>query len=366
MMNFRVSPELNDTWEPWMGEKSSHQLLYSSPTSRGRALRMHRPPIRASPASKQAKASSAATSGAAEAGVTPGTSSSISDTVNAFFAKHKGLDPTNLTARTPLGLTALQVACKENQLAVMVWLAEQAGGGAGCGGPADGAGRKRRFVSERSHTGQTCLHFAAQKRLLPVMRWLVANGADARAANDEGSRPFHLAAMAGSVEAMEVLLLAGAGRDAAAPDAAGNVPIRWAAEGGHLAAMGWLLRHGGLAVPVGPILEHSGARDEEAEEALSFEVVARALYSTSARDGYCSNPVDVSVDAGAVAMAFGDGACPTRTAAREALRRSCVAALDARDRFVALFLFGATGRSGSTSLAALEALAGPKVCGHRP
>lgn len=61
------------------------------------------------------------------------------------------------------------------------------------------------IVNTYTLSGLTSLHFAVFKGHRDVAEWLVANGADCQAVDGSGRLPVHLAALAGSVELLELL-----------------------------------------------------------------------------------------------------------------------------------------------------------------
>lgn len=66
-------------------------------------------------------------------------------------------------------------------------------------------------IDTRDASGQTLLHYAARNGRLPTLRWLLDRGANHSAqATDTGATPLMLAAQSGAVEAVVLLLDAGA------------------------------------------------------------------------------------------------------------------------------------------------------------
>lgn len=360
-------------WEPWMGEKIAPAWMGDAARDPGR-----RPVIQGKPTPRPPAAA------ATPPGGTRLDAASDADAL-AFLARQPGLDPANVRARQPglKGWCAMHVACRAGHLPLMRWLATH-------GAKAD--------LDATSASGQTPLHVALQQlpARLPHARWLLAQGADARAANGDGDMPLHFAAMAGSVAALELLARYGA-LDASVPDsrahaasahAAAPLPLaggsgppallwlamRWAAGGGHLEAMLWLLERGSLAAqpdpPQAPLRQPQelAARDGDDAESRAAgpgggggEAGEGGAESCRHATGASGAVAQVSpshrlgVDPAAVEAAFGgDG---SRAAAKAALAAHCAAALERERVFRRTFLVGCNGgrREGGASDRSSEA-----------
>jgi len=127
-----------------------------------------------------------------------------------------------------------------------VLCAEERGTGAA---PAEGAGAgAARAVSDgagfvqAADDGTTPLHWAVYRDDLALVKKLLAEGADARAANAYGSTPMSEAAVIGNVEVIKALLKAGA--DVESPNADGQTALMVVARTGNVDAAKVLLKHG--------------------------------------------------------------------------------------------------------------------------
>lgn len=96
--------------------------------------------------------------------------------------------------------------------------------------------------NEKSPTGRTALHEAAERGLVEATRLLLAKGASAIACDLEGVTPLHVAAEHGRLEVAQLLLIAGA--DPNAKDPYHRTPLHYAAEFGHASVARLLLDKG--------------------------------------------------------------------------------------------------------------------------
>jgi len=101
------------------------------------------------------------------------------------------------------------------------------------------------LINMKDTMGRTALYHAAIRQELPMMNLLISNGADPNVAARDGSMPLHVAAEAGSLPAVELLLERGANEK----DAEGKIPLcgsalHWAARAGMLAVVEALVEAG--------------------------------------------------------------------------------------------------------------------------
>jgi len=89
--------------------------------------------------------------------------------------------------------------------------------------------------------GDQAIHFAGCRCNLPVLVWLVSNGADVNAENDNGERPIHYVARLGDTAVLETLVYAGKkygnSVDIHAENAVGAQAIHYAAQEGRIGLM---------------------------------------------------------------------------------------------------------------------------------
>jgi ankyrin repeat protein/L-ascorbate metabolism protein UlaG (beta-lactamase superfamily) len=100
-------------------------------------------------------------------------------------------------------------------------------------------------VNEKDARGRTPLHFACHSGNMEIVTFLIAHGADVKAADPDGFTPLHWAAFAGQADAARALIKAGA--DPNALSAEGVSPLESAFYGRHPEAVDVLLE-GGLKV----------------------------------------------------------------------------------------------------------------------
>ncbi|XP_031788662.1 serine/threonine-protein phosphatase 6 regulatory ankyrin repeat subunit B-like [Nasonia vitripennis] len=84
-------------------------------------------------------------------------------------------------------------------------------------------------LQARDSKGETALHIAVSKGLVPIVEMMLEKGADVQARDLGGQTPLHFAALRGQVQIVEMLLEKGAGVNV--PDESGQTPL-------HVAAMG--------------------------------------------------------------------------------------------------------------------------------
>ena len=101
------------------------------------------------------------------------------------------------------------------------------------------------LVDAKTYAGSTPLLSAARNGHLPVVQCLLAHGARVDAATDDGATPLYWAALRGHLEVVEYLLVHGARVNAAAAD--GTTPLYWAAINGYQPVVECLLAHGARA-----------------------------------------------------------------------------------------------------------------------
>ncbi|CAJ0808136.1 hypothetical protein LMG19083_04661 [Ralstonia psammae] len=104
------------------------------------------------------------------------------------------------------------------------------------------AGWLRGAVREANPDGNSALHYAAEDGQVGVVDWLIAAGADLRAATQHGSTALHWAANGGYVEMVDRLLKADADPRAANQD--GDTALHWAVGSGRVAIVDRLLTAG--------------------------------------------------------------------------------------------------------------------------
>jgi ankyrin repeat protein len=83
----------------------------------------------------------------------------------------------------------------------------------------------------RPDQGRTLLHGASSRGSVNAVSWLLQNGADPNALDEEGRTPLHVCAARNTV-ATVVKLLIGAGSEPNALDASGNTPLDYARKNG--------------------------------------------------------------------------------------------------------------------------------------
>ena len=105
--------------------------------------------------------------------------------------------------------------------------------------------RKGANPNAASPTGETPLHWAAQRDHLSIAAQLIKSGAEAKTTNRYGIPPLILACLRGSASMTELLLKTGAEVNAATPD--GRTPLMVAAQTGKPQALEVLLEHGAQA-----------------------------------------------------------------------------------------------------------------------
>ncbi len=127
-------------------------------------------------------------------------------------------------------------------------------------------------------TGATPLHRAAQAGQLVVARFLLANGADTEAKDQQwgGRTPLHYAAMAGHKAMIELLLSKKA--SVRAVDGSGNTPLHLAAMSGYRSVVEVLLAHGAEV----DAKDQSGATPLHLASAYGFKAVAELLLDRGA------------------------------------------------------------------------------------
>lgn len=129
-------------------------------------------------------------------------------------------------------------------------------------------------AAEKTHRGQTALHFAASKGNLDTARKLLAAGASARVRDARGQTALHRAAAVGNVPVVKLLLEHRSAVSAA--DADGSTPLHHAVAEGHADAAVALLkagaetdrtdRGGALAIDLAPDAKVRGYIERAAEE----------------------------------------------------------------------------------------------------
>ena len=98
-------------------------------------------------------------------------------------------------------------------------------------------------VNEGNDVGRTALMFAVKYRHIVAAQWLMAKGADVRAASKDGSPVFHWAIFGGDLAIMN--WLSGLdGVDLHASNNFGCTAVHWAAAKGDVSVMRWLFDHG--------------------------------------------------------------------------------------------------------------------------
>jgi ankyrin repeat protein len=100
-------------------------------------------------------------------------------------------------------------------------------------------------VGAADREGSRPLHLAAVKNRVELTALLLGAGADVAARDQYGRQALHWAAMGGFAEFMKTLVDAGA--DVAAADSAGDVPLHYAARRGQVDATKLLLSRGALS-----------------------------------------------------------------------------------------------------------------------
>ena len=155
---------------------------------------------------------------------------------------------------TKLGTTALSYAAKEGHVGVVDCLVKAGAavdGTSHChvpgGGPGQGASLGNDFRGESSNAGNsgwTALQFACLKGHLPVVKYLIENGADKNRQTDEGVTPLTISCVSGHIDVVRYLLeSAGADPNLAMLDNAAP-PLILTIEMGNAAMVECLLKAG--------------------------------------------------------------------------------------------------------------------------
>ena len=132
-------------------------------------------------------------------------------------------------------------------------------------------------VNAEDEQGNTPLHLAASEGRKDVAEQLLANGADVNAKGKQGNTPLHLAASGGKKDVAEQLLANGA--DVNAKDKQGNTPLSWVKSSRHKDIAELLRQHGGHDFR--EILDAAREGDLELMKALLNQDPSLALCKTN-------------------------------------------------------------------------------------
>jgi len=103
--------------------------------------------------------------------------------------------------------------------------------------------------------GWEAIHFAAQTGDGEIIQWLIDNGASISATTDSGMQPIHIAAAFGHVEALNILVRNGAKMHAL--DLERRRPVNYADNSHRIPALEWFVRHGACIYNIESKLENS-------------------------------------------------------------------------------------------------------------
>lgn len=131
----------------------------------------------------------------------------------------------HIDAEDKHSMTLLQIASRHGRLPIVEFLIE------------NGAAVNKTELDDR-----TALHFAVIRGHLTIVRFLLENGADANARKALGLTPLHVLAQTSHTELLPLLLEHGA--DIEAPDERGDTPLDWAITYGTGVLMKALLERG--------------------------------------------------------------------------------------------------------------------------
>jgi len=148
-------------------------------------------------------------------------------------------------------------------------------------------------INADNHLGQTPLHIAIREDRLTVTKALVAAGAEVKAKRDDGNTPLHVAAHAGRLAAAKALLAAGADADAKNDD--GKTALHVAAQGGGVSVAKALAAAGAdadAADNAGQTPLHLAARENQLE---AVKVLVAAGANPNIRNNAGNTPLHAAV-----------------------------------------------------------------------
>ena len=146
---------------------------------------------------------------------------------------------------------------------------------------------QRADVKATEADGSTALHWAVQRNSVDVVELLLAAGANAKAANRYNVTPLSLACMNGNAAIVEHLLKAGAGANDTSED--GQTALMTAALNGKVDAVSVLLAHGADVNAKEPVREQTAlmwAASEGNAGAVDFLINAAADVKAKSKNGF--------------------------------------------------------------------------------